>query len=95
MGLTQEELSSLTLFFCFVQQIEMDRALNFLNLEMGLHLKSNSRNVPINFTKDEINLYIQRFRSLDTDHKGYITINDLRRYFKVRISVFCRFVKGF
>jgi glycerol-3-phosphate dehydrogenase len=38
--------------------------------------------VPINFTKDEINVYITRFRALDTDNKGYVTVTDLRRYFK-------------
>lgn len=62
---------------------ELERAMRFLNLEMGLDLKDESKNIPINFTKDEINVYIKRFRSLDTDNKGYITITDLRTYFKV------------
>lgn len=57
--------------------------MRFLSLEMGLDLKDESKNIPINFTKDEINVYIKRFRSLDTDNKGYITITDLRTYFKV------------
>ncbi len=50
---------------------------------MGLDLKDESKQVPINFTKDEINTYISRFRALDTGNKGYITVTDLRRYFKV------------
>ena len=62
---------------------ELERAMRFLNLEMGLDLKDESKNIPINFTKDEINVYIKRFRSLDTDNKGYISITDLRNYFKV------------
>ena len=51
---------------------------------MGLDLGRAEANVPINFTKDEINQYVKRFKSLDIDNKGYITVNDLRRYFKVR-----------
>jgi len=50
---------------------------------MGLDLKDESKSVPINFTKDDINLYIKRFRALDTDNKGFITTADLRYYFKV------------
>lgn len=50
---------------------------------MGLNLGTGSTNVPINFTKDEINAHAKRFKTLDTDNKGYITVNDLRKYFKV------------
>ena len=57
--------------------------MRFLCLEMGLNLKDESKSVPINFTKDEINLYMKRFRALDTDNKGFITTADLRSYFKV------------
>jgi len=55
---------------------------------MGLDLKDESKSVPINFTKDDINLYINRFRALDTDNKGFITTADLRHYFKVRLREF-------
>jgi glycerol-3-phosphate dehydrogenase len=66
------------------QQDEMAHAMRFLSIEMGLDLKKqNQDKVPINFTTDEINVLIKRFRALDSDNKGYITINDLRRYFKV------------
>jgi len=55
---------------------------------MGLNLKDESKSVPINFTKDEINLYMKKFRALDTDNKGHITIADLRSCFMVRMSEF-------
>ena len=75
-------LRDVDLFFSF-PQAEMARVTRFLKLEMGLDLKDESKNVPINFTKAEIDLYIQRFRAMDTGNKGYITVNDLRQYFKV------------
>ncbi|KAK3595397.1 hypothetical protein CHS0354_008830 [Potamilus streckersoni] len=66
----------------FKQQQEMERVKVFLRREMGLDLGKASMDVKINFTKEEINQYAKRFSSLDIDNKGYITINDLRRYFK-------------
>lgn len=74
------------LYNIYVQE-ELSRARIFLRREMGLDLGSGASNVPINFTKDEINMYVKRFKNLDSDNKGYITVNDLRRYFKV--SPFC------
>ncbi|XP_033728264.1 glycerol-3-phosphate dehydrogenase, mitochondrial-like isoform X2 [Pecten maximus] len=64
------------------QKDEIEHARTFLRREMGLDLGTGAKNVPINFTKDEINLYVKRFKTLDSDHKGYITVNDLRKYFK-------------
>ncbi|XP_022325740.2 glycerol-3-phosphate dehydrogenase, mitochondrial-like isoform X1 [Crassostrea virginica] len=64
------------------QQEELTSARAFLRREMGLDLGSGTSNIPINFTKDEINMYVKRFKSLDRDNKGYISVNDLRRYFK-------------
>lgn len=61
---------------------EVEHAKQFLRREMGLQLGSGTANVPINFTKDEINMYVKRFKSLDYENKGFITVNDLRRYFK-------------
>ena len=65
------------------RQSQLARATNFLQLEMGLGLKGHRENIPITFTRAEYNKYTARFRSLDTENKGYITVNDLRRYFKV------------
>lgn len=39
--------------------------------------------IPINLTKDEVNLYIKRFQIIDKDRKGYVSINDIRRGLKV------------
>ena len=64
------------------QQAEVEHAKLFLRREMGLDLGSGTANIPINFTKDEINMYVKRFKSLDYENKGFITVNDLRRYFK-------------
>ena len=55
---------------------------------MGLNLKDEHKNVPINFTKDEINIYMKRFRALDTNNKGFITVADLRSYFMVQLCEF-------
>ncbi len=43
---------------CF--QEEYDDVITYLNLEMGRDLKTRTEQVPINFTKDEINTYISR-----------------------------------
>ena len=65
-------------------QEELEHAQRFLELEMGLNLRTDSSNIPINFTREEMDVFIRRFRSLDTDNKGFITVSDLRQYFKVR-----------
>lgn len=77
------------LYNLYIQE-ELSRARIFLRREMGLDLGSGASNVPINFTKDEINMYIKRFKNLDGDNKGYITVNDLRRYFKVGQFFLCQ-----
>jgi len=65
------------------QRAEIAHAERYLRCEMGLDIKRlTERNVPLNFTKDEVNKYVHRFKSLDVENKGYISINDLRRYFK-------------
>lgn len=62
---------------------ELEHAERYLRTEMGLDIKrATEKDVPLNFTKDEINHYVRRFKSLDVENKGYISINDLRRYFK-------------
>lgn len=64
------------------QEMELQNALRFLSLEMGRTLKVKSENVPINFSKEDMDTYIKRFSALDHDSKGYVTIKDLRKYFK-------------
>ncbi|KAF2359269.1 EF-hand domain [Trinorchestia longiramus] len=60
------------------RQLEMAR--EFLQREMGQNVNRASREkIPINLTKSEISDYVKRFNSLDTDKKGYISLNDLRR----------------
>ncbi|KAL8587698.1 glycerol-3-phosphate dehydrogenase [Nucella lapillus] len=60
---------------------EMEHADLFLRREMGLDMKRTGE-AHLNFTKDEINQYVKRFKALDFQDKGFITINDLRSYFK-------------
>ncbi|KAA0186337.1 hypothetical protein HAZT_HAZT009556, partial [Hyalella azteca] len=60
------------------RQLELAR--QFLQREMGQNVNRASREkIPINLTKSEISDYVKRFNSLDTDKKGYISLNDLRR----------------
>lgn len=63
-------------------------ASEFLAQEMGQMVNRASRDkIPINLTKDEIQLYIKRFGIIDKDKKGYVSINDIRRGLKVCIRV--------
>lgn len=39
--------------------------------------------VPINLTKDEMKKAKEQFYQLDRDRKGHITVNDIRRHFRV------------
>ncbi|XP_012527204.1 glycerol-3-phosphate dehydrogenase, mitochondrial isoform X1 [Monomorium pharaonis] len=59
-------------------------ASEFLAHEMGQMVNRASRDkIPINLTKDEVQLYIKRFRIIDKDKKGYVSINDIRRGLKL------------
>lgn len=59
-------------------------ASEFLAQEMGQMVNRASRDkIPINLTKDEIQLYIKRFGIIDKDKKGYVSINDIRRGLKL------------
>jgi hypothetical protein len=70
---------------CLSAQKEHHDALQFLNVEMGLHLKDVhvAAQSKVNLTEDEIYAYVKRFQTLDSDNKGFLTVSDLRRYFKV------------
>lgn len=59
-------------------------ATDFLTSEMGQMVNRASRDkIPINLSKDEIQLYIKRFQLIDKEAKGYVSINDIRRGLKV------------
>uniref|UniRef100_A0A6B2E8E4 Glycerol-3-phosphate dehydrogenase n=1 Tax=Phlebotomus kandelakii TaxID=1109342 RepID=A0A6B2E8E4_9DIPT len=58
-------------------------ASDFLSNEMGMMVNRASRDkIPINLTKEEIQLYIKRFQIIDKENKGYVSINDIRRGLK-------------
>jgi len=65
-------------------QEEKESATQFLMSEMGLHLKTTApTTTEVDLTDEETYMYMKRFQALDTDGKGFITINDLRKHFKV------------
>ncbi|CAG9825041.1 unnamed protein product [Phaedon cochleariae] len=62
---------------------QMKLATEFLQNEMGQSVNRASRDkIPINLSKEEIQLYIKRFQIIDKDRKGYVSINDIRRSLK-------------
>lgn len=50
---------------------------------MGLRLKPTLNTSYLHLSKDEINTYVKNFQRIDIEKKGYITLNDLRRFMKV------------
>jgi hypothetical protein len=51
---------------------------------MGLNLKRDMRrNVPINFTREEMRYYMKHFRRIDVENKGFLTLSDLKRHLQV------------
>ncbi|VDL66999.1 unnamed protein product [Nippostrongylus brasiliensis] len=66
------------------QRNQLERARQFIDVEMGQMAKQNAAsNVSLNLTKEEMQAAKDRFNKLDKDKKGHITVNDLRRYFRV------------
>ena len=60
--------------------------MQFLMCEMGLHLKTTApTTAEVDLTDEETYMYMKRFQALDADGKGFITINDLRTHFRVRV----------
>ena len=55
---------------------------NFLKTEMGLGIK-RTRTIPPNFSFEEAEKIRRQFNSIDVDGKGFITLNDLRKFFAV------------
>ena len=55
---------------------------------MGLNLKRDMRrNVPINFTREEMSYYMKYFRRIDVENKGFLTLSDLKRHLQVSNSL--------
>uniref|UniRef100_A0A1I8JIS2 Glycerol-3-phosphate dehydrogenase n=1 Tax=Macrostomum lignano TaxID=282301 RepID=A0A1I8JIS2_9PLAT len=64
------------------RQEELAHCKRFLRFEMGYNLKLQERlQHPINLSSDEIADLMSKFRKMDADNKGFITLNDLERYF--------------
>lgn len=62
---------------------QYEKATAFLAEQMGQQVNRASREkMSINLSKDEMQLYIKRFQMIDTEHKGYVSINDIRRSMK-------------
>jgi glycerol-3-phosphate dehydrogenase len=65
-------------------QKHFEEAKAFLQYEMGQMVNRASRDKhPINLSKEEIQSYIKRFQIIDKDHKGYVSITDIRRSLQV------------
>ncbi|VDL22038.1 unnamed protein product [Hymenolepis diminuta] len=62
---------------------EFDDTMRFLRAEMGLGMKRN-KGVLVNFTEDEKKKIISQFESIDVEKKGFITLNDLRNFYKAQ-----------
>lgn len=68
----------------FFVQKHFEEAKVFLQNEMGQMVNRASRDkIPINLSKEEIQSVIKRFQIIDKDHKGYVSITDIRRSFQV------------
>lgn len=54
---------------------------------MGMSVNRASRDkIPITLSKEEIKMYVKRFQMMDEGHKGFVSINDIRRSMKVNIG---------
>lgn len=61
-------------------------AQKFIDVEMGNYAKRKAiADAPFNLTPKEKDKAVKKFTKLDSDKKGYIIVNDLRRYLKVRV----------
>lgn len=59
------------------------KAKEFLDVEMGGNVNVMSRQPSqMSFTKTEMDQFVSKFQAIDQDHKGYISVMDLRRSLK-------------
>lgn len=62
----------------------MEEARKFIDVEMGQEARAVAvSNMSLNLTKEEMKVAKERFYQLDRDRKGHITVNDIRRHFRV------------
>lgn len=66
---------------------EIEKTTEFLNTQMGgaVNKESKEQRSTMSFTKKEMDEYIAKFMNIDRDHKGYITVVDLKRYVDIYI----------
>uniref|UniRef100_A0A915Q298 Glycerol-3-phosphate dehydrogenase n=1 Tax=Setaria digitata TaxID=48799 RepID=A0A915Q298_9BILA len=63
---------------------QLENARVFIEVEMGQNARLHSvSSVPISLTAEEMEVARERFRTLDKENKGHITLNDLRRHFRL------------
>lgn len=59
-------------------------AREFIEVEMGQNARDHSlSSMEISLTAEEMQAARERFRTLDKENKGHVTLNDLRRHFQV------------
>ncbi|KAI6223822.1 Glycerol-3-phosphate dehydrogenase [Aphelenchoides fujianensis] len=62
---------------------QLDNARQFIDREMGQEARAQSvSEITLNLTREEVNAAKERFNLLDTDRKGHITVNDIRKHFR-------------
>ncbi|XP_059090144.1 glycerol-3-phosphate dehydrogenase, mitochondrial-like isoform X2 [Tigriopus californicus] len=65
------------------KQKQIDQAINFLKAEMGKDVNKAIKDaIPISLSKQEISDYVKRFNALDYDKKGFVSVNDIRKWLK-------------
>ncbi|KAJ8918451.1 hypothetical protein NQ315_008148 [Exocentrus adspersus] len=62
------------------KQKQIKQATEFIENEMGLKMhKAISDEIPTNLSKEDIQVHVRRFKTIDRDRNGFISINDVRR----------------
>ncbi|KAK9510688.1 hypothetical protein O3M35_005424 [Rhynocoris fuscipes] len=65
------------------KKAQLDQAMEFLQTEMGERVnRGTTKNIPVNLSAEETDIYIKRFHLIDKEGKGYVSINDIRRSLK-------------
>lgn len=68
----------------FKAKEQLNKARSFIDHEMGQEARAQSvSEITLNLTRDEVKAAKERFNLLDKERKGHITVNDIRRHFRV------------